>query len=197
MRDKPYYSVRTGKHALGGDLDLPTVLRVLSGIYEDLERERYFQEALGFECVDAGFVSGTAGKDLEGYVLFELRKTHLLPFRTQFPNYSEDDLFDVLEFFYEHVSKPTEREYHSWDDCGWHCNAFDRSEGRAEFREKVNRVLRYYAGGFELSVDGEILGLPDAGLEALMEAALPTSDPEKIESRVEAARRKFRRHRAS
>jgi hypothetical protein len=197
MRDKPYYSVRTGKHALDGALDLSTVLRVLSGTYEGLEDEGYFQEALGYECVDAGFISGAAGKDLDGYVLFELRKSHLLPFRSKFQEYSEDDLFDVLEFLYEHVSKPTKRTYHSWNDCGWHCEEFDRSEGRAEFREKVNRVLRHYAGGFELSVDGEVLALPDAGFEALMEAALPSSDPEKIENRVEAARRKFRRHRAS
>src|ERR1041385_3916861 len=197
MREKPYYSVRTGKHPLGGALDLPTVLRVLSGTYERLEDEGYFQEALGFECVDAGFIAGTAGKDLGGYVLFELRKTPLLPFRSKLQEYSEDDLFDVLEFLYEHVSKPTKRTYHSWDDCGWHCQEFDRSEGRAEFREKVNRVLRHYAVGFELSVDGEILALPDAGFEALMQAALPSSDPENIESRVEAARRRFRRRGAS
>jgi len=197
MRDKPYYSVRTGKHTLGGQLDLATVLRVASGIYENLEEEGYFQEHLGFECVDAGFVAGKVGSDLDGYVLLQVRKAHLLPFRTEFPKYSEDDFFDVLEFLYEHVSKPTTREYHSWDDCGWHCSVFDRPEGRAEFREKVNRVLRHYGGGFELSVDGEVLSLPDAGLEALMEAALPSSDPENIELRVATARRKFRRHGAS
>src|ERR1041385_1258674 len=106
MREKPYYSVRTGKHPLGGALDLPTVLRVLSGTYERLEDEGYFQEALGFECVDAGFIAGTAGKDLGGYVLFELRKTHLLPFRSKLQEYSEDDLFDVLKVPFDPPSKP-------------------------------------------------------------------------------------------
>ncbi|MCC6350202.1 MAG: hypothetical protein IT347_11510 [Candidatus Eisenbacteria bacterium] len=197
MRDKPYYSVRTGKNLSGGALDLPTTLRVFGGIHQTLEDEGYFQEALGYECVDAGSVPGTVGKDVEGYVLLELRKSDLLPVRTQVDHYREDDLFDVVEFLYEHVSKPVDRHYHSFNDCGWHCTSFDRSEGRAEFREKMNRILRRYADGFELSVDGEVLGLPDAGFEALMEAALPVADPENIEARVDAARRRFRRYKAS
>jgi hypothetical protein len=197
MRDKPYYSVRTGKNPLGAELDLATVQRVFSGMYATWEDEGYFQEALGYDCVDAGFIAGSVGRDVEGYVLFELRKSNLLPIRTEIKNYTEDDLFDVIEFLYEHVSKPTERSYHSYSDCGWHCSTFDRTEGRAEFREKVNRILHRYRGGFELSTDGEILSLPDAGFQALMQAALPSGDPENVEARVEAARRKFRRHRAT
>jgi hypothetical protein len=197
MRDKPYYSVRTGKHPIGGALDLSTFLRVFTGIFEALQDEGYFQQAFGFECVDAGFTPGAVGKDIEGYVLLELRKSNLVPFRSQISQYSEDDLFDVIEFLYEHVSKPVERHYHSYSECGWHCTTFDRNEGQAEFREKVNRILRHYGVGFELSVDGEIYELPDAGFEALMQAALPSGDPENIEVRVEAARRKFRRHKAT
>jgi len=197
MRDKPYYSVRTGKNPLGTDLDLETVQRVFTGMYSTWEDEGFFQEALGYYCIDAGFIAGSVGRDVEGYVLLELRKSHLLPIRTEITNYTEDDLFDVIEFLYEHVSKPINRDYHSYSDCGWHCSSFDRAEGRAEFQEKVNRILHRYSGGFELSTDGEILSLPDAGFEALMQAALPPGDPENVEARVEAARRKFRRLRAT
>ncbi len=54
-----------------------------------------------------------------------------------------------------------------------------------------------YKEGYELSADGEILTLPDSGLEALLEASLPSIDPDDVEARIEAARQKFRRHRSS
>ena len=197
MRDKSYYSVRTGKNPAGASLDLATLLRVLRGLHEAWEDEGYFQEAFGYVCVDSGFTPGSLGKDIEAVLLLELRKPNLLPFRSRIESYTEDDIFDVLEFLYEHVAKPVDRTYHDWSECGWHCSTFDQAEGRAEFRGKVNHILRRYDAGYELSADGEILNLPDSGFEALMEAALPKSDPENIEARVEAARRKFRRHRST
>ena len=197
MRDKPYYSVRTGKNPVGEGLDLPMVERVFSGLYAEWEDEGYFQEALGYDCVDAGFISGSVGRDVEGYVLLELRKSHLLPIRNEIKNYTEDDLFDVIEFLCEHVSKPIKRTNHSYSNCGWHCSSFDRAEGRADFRKRVNRILRRYSGGFELSIQGEIVALPDAGFEVLMQAALPSGEPENVDALVEAATRKFVRRRAT
>ena len=61
----------------------------------------------------------------------------------------------------------------------------------------MNRILQIYMDGFELSPDGEILSLPDSGLEELLDAPLPSVDPDNIEARIEAARRKFRRYRSS
>jgi len=197
MKEKPYYSVRTGKHPLSGSIDLPMLIKLFRTLYEHFDTEGYFQEHLGFDCVDAGFIPGTLGHDLEGILVLELRKTNLCPIRSQLDNYTEDDLFDIIEFLYDHCSKPVERTYHSWDNCGWHCSTFERETGRAEYRERVNRILKIYKEGFELSTDGEILTRPDSGLEALLEAPLPLVDPENIEARIEAARRKFRRYRSS
>jgi hypothetical protein len=36
-----------------------------------MEDEGYFQEALGYHCVDAGFVPGSLGHDLGGALLLE------------------------------------------------------------------------------------------------------------------------------
>jgi hypothetical protein len=63
MRKMPYYSVRTGKNALAGRIDLPMVRKLFSTTYRGLEEEGYFQEALGYECVDAGFVPGKLGHE--------------------------------------------------------------------------------------------------------------------------------------
>jgi hypothetical protein len=197
MRDKPYYSVRTGKNPLSQQFDLATLRKLFKTLFIQFEDGGYFQESLGYACVDAGFVPGTLGHDLDGALLLELRKHDLTPIRTKITNYAEDDLFDMIEFLYEHCSKPIERHYHSYSNCGWHCTKFDRDPGRQEFRAKANKVLALYAPGYELSVDGEILGLAETGLEGLFEAPLPALDPENISARVEAARDKFRRYRSS
>ncbi len=197
MREKPYYSIRTGKNPLTGSIDLPMLLKLFRTLYVHFDDEGYFQEDLGFYCVDAGLISGTFGHDLEGTLLLELRKTNLYPIREQLSNYAEDDLFDIIEFLFDHCSKPIERSYHDFGNCGWHCSKFDREAGKTEYRERMNQILKIYKDGFELSYDGEILSLPDTGLEALLEAPVPVVDPENVEARIEAARRKFRRYRSS
>jgi hypothetical protein len=131
--------------------------------------------------------------------LLELRKNDLTPIHTKILTYSEDDLFDIIEFLYEHCSKPKEEggSYHSWNNCGWHYKTFERQPGQLEYRDRINRLLSLYEHGYELSAEGEILTLAADGLAGLFEATLPVVDPENIEARVAAARTKFRRHRAS
>ena len=197
MREKPYYSVRTGKNPLSERFDLDTLRNLFRTLFIYFEDEGYFQEALGYHCVDDGFVPGTLGHDLDGALLLELQKRDLAPIRTKIDNYAEDDLFDIIEFLFEHCSKPVKRYYHDWDHCGWHCETFNRKPGQQEFLAKVNKVLAPYGPGYELSADGEILGLADTGLEALFEAPLPNINPENISARVEAACNKFRRYRSS
>jgi hypothetical protein len=166
-------------------------------LFIHFEDEGYFQEALGYQCVDEGFVSGTLGHDLTGTLLLELRKKDLTPIRTRIEVYSEEDLFDIIEFLHEHCSKPESRNFHSFNSCGWHCSSFQREPGRLEYREKVNKILVLYGSGYELSAEGEILALADEGLEQLFEAPLPKVNPENVAGRVEAARTKFRRYRSS
>lgn len=63
--------------------------------------------------------------------------------------------------------------------------------------ERVNKILNIYEKGYELSADGEILILADAGLHGLFEAPLPSVDPDNVAARVTAAQLKFRRSRSS
>lgn len=197
MRTKPYYSVRTGMNPLAAGFDLATLRDLFRTLFAHFEGEGYFQEALGYDCVDAGFVPGALGHDLAGVLLLELRKKDLTPIHSKIEGYSEEDLFDMIEFLYEHCSKPKDGTYHSWNSCGWHYTTFKKEPGRLEYREKMNKVLALYENGYELSADGEILGLADSGLEGLFEAPLPKVDPENVAARVEAAQTKFRRYRAS
>ena len=130
-------------------------------------------------------------------MLRKLRKPGLWPIGEKFGQYCEDDLFDVIEFLYDHVSRPIEGDYHDYGNCGWHYRTFDMTAGHEEWRLEINDLLRDYGDGYELSQDGEILVLADPGLETLLEASLPSRDPSNIEHRVESAKLKFRRHRSS
>ena len=147
--------------------------------------------------MDEGIVAGTLGENVESQVFRMLRKPQLWPFGFRCTFYSEDDLFDVVELLYDHVSKPLEGSYHQFNNCGWHYRTFDQSAGREEFRTQVNELLHDYGDGFELSEDGEILTSVEHGMGYLTQAQLPEYNPEKVEQRVEAAIRKFRRYRSS
>ena len=197
MGERIYYSLRTGKNPTGENLDLTLLKRLFITIYEDFERRYYFQEAFGYSCVDAGDVLGKLGSDIEAYMIRKLRKTGLWPITSSCENYGEEDLFDVIEFLFDYVSKPTLGFYHQWNGCGWHYSEFDKKSGQEEFRSELNQLLSGYGSGYELSTEGEILTLPETGMAPLLEAQLPKCDPENIKARVDNAVLKFRRYRSS
>lgn len=196
MTNRRYYSVRTGKDPGRVSLDLEMLRRVFCATYMSFEQRHYFQEALGYYCVDEGRVCGSMGPDPETYALLKLRKPGLFPVNPDRP-YDENEIFDLIEFLYDHVSKPVEGWFHSYENCGWHYHKFDKKAGQQEFRAAVNEFLQDYRGGWELSANGEVLAKGEPGLEELLEADLPPVDEKNVNARVEAAVRKFRRHGSS
>jgi len=178
-------------------LDLSMLRKLFRNMYLALDNEGYFQGAFGYNCVDAGKVPGKLGTDIEIEMLRRLHKDDLWPIPEECLQYSEDDLFDVVEFLYDCVAKPVDTWYHDFADCGLHCNTFDQEAGRDEYRARINELLSDYEQPYELSADGEILTLPQEGLVDLLDAALPPCDPVNVESRVAAAATKFRRYGSS
>jgi hypothetical protein len=197
MTGKPYYSLRTGKHDGEIKLELPDAKKLFLTLYRSFDQKYYFQEAFGYQCVDAGYVVGTAGQELEGALLLAVRKDYLWPIEDRIADYTEDDFFDVVEFLHDHTSKPVDGRFHSYYGCGWHYSEFNRLEGQAEFRAALNPILTCLDRGFLLSDGGEILHVAEPGFAPLLEADIPTNDEANVEARVVAAVKKFRRHRSS
>jgi hypothetical protein len=197
MTDRRYYSERAGRGPAVASLSLPELRRLFGDYFSHLDEEGYFQEYLGYHCVEEGYVPGTVGTDMKAEFVLTLNKPELWPVHATIKNWTEDDVFDVIEFAFDHLSKPTKRGYHDYSGCGWHCKEFDREAGQDEYRTRVNRLLRRYDSGFELSEAGEVLALPPSGLEPLLEAELPYADKGNVTDRVSAAVHKFRRHRAT
>jgi hypothetical protein len=126
-----------------------------------------------------------------------LRRRGLYPVYANLVNYTEDDLFDMIEFLYDHCSKGIDGHHHSYGNCGIHYHEFNDLEGQKKFREAMNPILQDYQNGFEISEQGEILILSDSGLSNLFDANIPTLDKENVSDRIDSAILKFRRHKAT
>jgi hypothetical protein len=117
---RAYYSQRAGRGPATASLNLQDLKRLFKTYFSQLDSEGHFQEDLGFNCVDAGFVPGTLGTDMQAELLLTLRKTNLWPIAETVDQWSENDLFDMIEFLNDHTSKPTKRYFHDHSGCGWH-----------------------------------------------------------------------------
>lgn len=187
-----YYSQRKGTNPNLAGLPLPDVIDLFIRVFDQLREDGYFHEALGYECVDAGEVEGTV-RDIELEMLLTVRKKGLWPMHSNAHAYSEDDFFDVIEFLHQYVSKPIDGHYHSYADCGMHWQTFNKTQGQAEYRQKVNAVLAHYVGRFEISSNGEILQKPEVGFEQIFDADIPSKDTN-VHGRLKAAALHYRRH---
>ena len=196
MTNRRYYSARTGNHP-GFRFDLPALLEVFISIFNGFVQKEYFQEAFGYFCVDDGNVAGLMGSDIGVFFIRKLRKTNLWPVNEKYREYTESDLFDVVELLFDYVSKPIDGYHHTYANCGWHYHTFNRDVARVEFRVEINEVLRDYGEGFELSSEGEILVIGPEGMETLVAAPLPEYDEENVNGRVRAAIQQYRRSRSS
>lgn len=187
-----YYSQRTGQNPNAKGLPLADAVDLFVRVFSQLQKDGYFDEAFGYDCVDAGHIDGKV-QDVELEMLLAIRKKNLWPIPPAASRYSEDDFFDVVEFLHQHVSKPIDGTYHNWNDCGMHWETFNQTEGRREFRERINAVLDRYARRFELSPAGEVLHKPEAGFEPIFDADVPSKDTNVV-SRINAAVLRYRRH---
>ena len=164
--------------------------------YNKLNADGYFQKHFGIDCSD-GYMPGELGEEIEAMMFVNLRKDNLYPIYKNLTNYTEADFFDVIEFLHDHCSKGLNGQYHSWNNCGYHYEEFNDTEGQKHFRELLNPILREYKDGFEISDNGEILILSDNGLSNLFEADIPTNEKENISNKINAAIIKFRRYKAT
>lgn len=195
---RKYYSVRSGKSE-NSKISLDVLRRLVKEIYSDFNAKDYFQEYYGYDCIDAGFVPGKLGYNIEATMFKILRKENLWPITEYYTGYSEEDIFDVIEFLFDTISKPIEEpgRYHSYGDCGWHFENFDTISGKLEFLEAINIILSDYTIGYKLTQKGEIQSLPEKGLEKLLQNKISTSDRANIDTRIEKAINKYLSYRST
>ena len=206
--NRAYYSERIGR----GPLANPTtedLARALTKTVDEMWKRGYMQEWHGFTCVDAGDIDGRAAMELADHIEAETgwRSAWPLPEPlidvdtvedviipddqwARIEQSAEDEVFDLIEYFHGHVSQGIEdherSHLHTWEGCGWHFGAFDPAPAQALFRQRMNRTLTKYRSGFRVNQNGQIERTADEGLDQLIDAVLPTKDPD-IAQRVAGA----------
>lgn len=191
---RPYYAQRKGN--ISGQFDFLALRQLAGSLFQKLDVDGFFDESFGFHCVDQGFVAGKLGQHVEFTVHLRLGKPNLWPFVERVYDYDEDDLFSVIEFLYDHVSKPVRGQLHDYGNCGMHWEEFDGEAGRKEFREHVNLLLARYGEGYELSLQGEILETAPAGMAPLLQADVPITNAN-VQARLQSAIAKFRERKST
>ena len=144
MNKRDYYSVRTGKIKPNEVVNLKVLKKHFLIIYRKLEKDGYFQKYFGFYCVDLDEVDGELGSDIPAVVFINLKKENLYPIESNIENYNEDDLFDMIEFLFDHCSKPIDGHYHQHMNCGYHYEVFNDEEGQIHFRTLINSILKLF-----------------------------------------------------
>ncbi|GAA4929383.1 hypothetical protein [Actinomycetospora succinea] len=196
-----YYSQRLGRGPLANP-SLQDVARVLTLAVNEMQRLEYLQEWFGKDCVDNPDDLGKSAMPLVDYIEVETGRRNAWPIAEDFgPKLAEefepslqpweDELFDLMEFFFLHVSAGVTGDFHNYNGCGWHYEVFDPGPARQRFRDRLNRTLSSYGDGFRLSNEGRVERTAETGLDELLDTPIRTKDPA-IAERVAGAVALFR-----
>jgi hypothetical protein len=99
------------------------------------------------------------------------------------------ETLDLIEFAHEKIAEPRQRDYHSF--FGHYHLGFAQVEGRAAFREEMNRIFERNGIAFQLMENGEIQRIAPEGLrESLGQAVFHTGD-DVLDRLLERARSRF------
>jgi hypothetical protein len=107
---------------------------------------------------------------------------------------TEDNLFDVIAFLYDRVSKPGEM-IEMTSSSGWNYSDYDKydeASGRAEFRSAANAILADWKSGYELGPEGNVQSLGEGGLQHILAADILPFDEANVDSKVRLAISKWK-----
>jgi hypothetical protein len=153
-------------------------------------------EKIGYyDKITSTYVDGELGNDesINDKLFLLLRKEKLWPIYNNLKNYCEDDLFDIMEFCYDNISKPLMELANSYGTTKQYylVKGYDAADAHKEFRNELNKHLRDYGDGYSIDNNGFIVRTPDIGLEAIFEAEIISED-EKTKRLIKHAVQKFR-----
>lgn len=175
-------------------MDFNALRKIFFSVYQEFSNRAYFDEYLDDYCPDSSGVNGKV-VDVSAFLLRKLRKDNLWPIHQHWEEYSEEDIFDLIEFLFDHVSAPIDENptRHPFYNH-YHYGHFDQERGKEEYRDAINEMLNDYGAGYELGGNGEIYALLQEEFRPLLGASIPTTDTDNIESKISKAVNKFRRY---
>ncbi|MBE6063568.1 MAG: hypothetical protein E7207_08495 [Clostridium butyricum] len=189
--DKVYYAKRNGK-ITDSKIDYIRMVDLFVNMYERLSSEFYFTEAIGDYCENKGTIPGKWGSDVEVFIFTKTGIEGLWPInKEEYYSKNENEIFSLIEFLYDYVSKPKQiYECRNWY-CHKHCDDYDKNEGKKIYIEEINKIISKYDEGYILTEDGEVHKMAASGLEKLLEEKIVTSDASNIDDRINSAISQF------
>jgi hypothetical protein len=187
--ERQYYSQRNNPNKENTKIDLFQLKKLFFTLYRKLYYENYFAGTIGF-TYEGDLNVGSLGYDnaIEQKLYLDLRKENLWPIYENIDKYSEEDLFDIMEFCYDCILKiHTEEEM-------W-ANRKDEDD-KEIYRYELNKQLKDYKHGFEMDRNGHIVYSSGVGLDKLVEAKIPTKE-KNIVDRIEQAVSNYRNRKSS
>lgn len=182
MTGKKYYSERHNLRERGrydeGDL---SELFVQS--YYELSRKMIFQELIGYSDTWGNRTTGLIANSFEAFVYKRIGKKDLVPIDDEI-FYREDDVFDLIELFYDYASLPDE------------LLGYDKLTGQDIYRTEMNSLLNNYDMGYELTKEGYIREILNNGLEELIDSHQEFTDNDAMEDTLKITKKKFFHHKA-
>jgi hypothetical protein len=183
-----YFSSRKGKEPISAQ-EAHWRLLNLFVLYRDRD---YFKQKLG---TSRNFTSDELEREAVvrlGFPVFPLKDWAS-------KDVTEDHIFDVIEFLFDHVSKPGAL-VDQVSETNWHYqdyDSYDDTAGREEFRASANIILADLGEGFELGQDGQIRANGTGGLEHIIGAQIVPFDEANVDSKVRAAIERWRKRHAT
>ena len=182
LSKRKYYSARKNKRTITVT-DLYYQVKTLFYYFRDKD---YFKEKLNITKHDF--------PDEAKYKAVLETGKHIFPIEEwKTSDYTEDNIFDTLEFLYDNISRPTEIGYLT-TETGFNYQdyiGYNEEQGKAEFREMANKFLEDYGDGFELTEAGNILSIGTDGAKYLYDAEIIQYDYENVDSKVISAIQKW------
>ena len=174
------------KPRVSEELDEPC-RKGLLGLVEARIDEEWFGSAFPFACQDGQGNAGTDSDKLNGkmaaYGVIRPDECHHAGH-----NPADGQVFDLIEFSYEHIAEPCAGSFHSYQ--GHTHYSYNQASGRIKFEEEVNRTFERNGMAFELK-QGQVTRMAPTGLqEALAETVFHTGD-KALDELLEDARRKL------
>src|SRR6266567_4315795 len=192
---RPYWPQRHGRDEPGPYLDAPGIRMAFADLVEEFERRGYLDQAFPRPCIDDDVApEPDPAAELEK----RLGIADLWPLA---PGQWDDNTFyGLIEVYHDLVSRPSERHFHDYGNCGWHYSHFSSTAGRLVYRWRANELLQAAGISYRLADSGEdqgrMVALFDDGRSELIANAPANAQPATA-ARVHHAIAMFRRRGAT
>lgn len=206
---KQIYSLRNGNNPDTEGIDFYSLKSLFNDLFSILNKRGYFAEHFGYYSLNHDnskdykpvFIKGTLNDDEIRYdIHVKTRKDGLWPIEDCLVNYSEDDLFDVIEYLFKYVSIPIESNYKVYDDgfvdykLKIHTE-YSTIKGQKHFIQLINQLLGSYKKPLILSENGEIQNKVEDEISNLVNYDIHLNDEYK--EKLIRAKSKLLRHNAT